>query len=887
MRHSRIVPVRCAICAHVKEDLVRRGHDFWIRLDLERLVMQSWWTLKGEAPLLGCKAALMEAPYELTDGLTKLKQIIAAFPADSPHWNEAQNRFQFVDRLLTECLGWERPYIRVEVEDGLGGKSDYVLGSPPKAVLEAKREAKLFDSLPVGKPTLVRKLQPLLRASKTFDEAVRQVLPYCTMNGAQMAVVCNGPQLAIFQALTPGFSPLDGECFFFNGFESYVEYFPALWTLLSPEGVSENRAYRDLALYRNPRIPPKAAVFIPEPNRFRYRNDFQENLRALSSLLLEEIEDNPALKPAFYRDCYVPTEANNRHLLLSKNIIEARYRRAAVDGVVPAALDIAAEAAHGEDSGTGLGPLAAAPGSRPIVVIGDVGVGKTSFFENLYETLNQSEKADTYFIHINLGVKANLSADVKTYVLLEIPATLKRRYGIDIDSAEFVNAIYHSEIADFDRSVKGALKEVDPAAYLKERVAFLSQLVARRDSHLQASLGHLSKGRNKQIILVMDNADQRNFETQQEAFLIAQELAATRNLLVFVALRPSTFYHSKTGGALSGYQNKLLTISPPPADEVIMKRLTFAVRVAEGKIEPAALSGIRLRLGNVVTFLHAMLRAIRTNEDIRLFLSNITGGNTRAVVELITGFCGSPNVDSQKIVRIEEEQGNYVVPLHEFTKHALLGDYAYYNSQSSVVGCNLFDVSAADPREHFLASLIVSFLSSNAGIRDNDGFVSGESVISEITHYGFTVDQVRHALRRLASKKLIETPHAHYRELPVPEHEPPEQFYFRATTVGIYHVRFWTGSFAFLDATSIDTPIFDQVARERVASLAASFDISDRYAKADAFRKYLNDQWHAANIGANYYDLHVLLQDEDASFTAVRQFLQRGTPRNIGKGVRT
>jgi len=119
----------------------------------------------------------------------------------------------------------------------------------------------------------------------------------------------------------------------------------------------------------------------------------------------------------------------------------------------------------------------------------------------------------------------------------------------------------------------------------------LTEKVSRKDNHLQASLGHIAHGREKQIILVIDNADQRSFEVQQEAFLIAQELAATRNLLAFVALRPSTFHTSKMTGALAGYQNRVLTIAPPP--EVLLRRLTFAVRVAEGKISPAALSGIQ------------------------------------------------------------------------------------------------------------------------------------------------------------------------------------------------------------------------------------------------------------------------------------------------------
>jgi hypothetical protein len=377
--------------------------------------------------------------------------------------------------------------------------------------------------------------------------------------------------------------------------------------------------------------------------------------------------------------------------------------------------------------------------------------------------------------------------------------------------------------------------------------------------------------------LVLDNADQRNFDVQQEAFLIAQELAATRNLLVFVALRPSTFHQSKTTGALSGYQHKVLTISPPPADEVILRRLNFAIQVAEGGVAPAALKGIRLRLGSIGAFLKATLRSIRTSDAIRFFLSNITGGNTRAVIELITGFFGSPNVDSQKIVDIEETQGNYVVPLHEFTKHALLGEYAYFNAQSSLVACNIFDVSAADSREHFLASLIISYLTSNIGVRDNDGFVNGRNIFFEMAKNGFVEDQVANALRRLATKRLIETPHAHYRELQVAETVPPLQFYYRATTVGVYHVRFWTGSFAFLDATSTDTPIFDQGARELVSRYAASFSIGDRYRKAQRFKEYLSEQWSLANIGADYYDFPSLLRVQEDTFSSVKEFIDRNS----------
>ena len=818
----------------------------------------------------------MHAFFEMSEGLKRLSDIVASFPPEHDHWNEAQNRFQFIDRLLTECLGWERPDIEVERTDEAGGRADYILGHPAKAVLEAKREAKIWATLPTGTPSKVRKIASLLHASKAFEEVVHQVIPYCSLRGAAIAVVCNGPQLAIFQAITIGQEPLKGECYLFNGFSEYIDSFTLLWTLLSPEGITENRALRDLARHRNPRIPPKASQAIPEPNRYRYRDVLQEELRQLGSFLLEEIEDNPDLRAEFYRECYVPIEANNRHLLLSKQIIATRYKRMTMDGSLPGSLDPATKSGELSDQ------YFVNAGSKPIVVIGDVGVGKSSFFENLYLTLDQGQKQKTLFLTIDLGIKANLAVGIKSFILEALPQALREKYDIDIDDASFVRAIYHEEIKRFDKTLDGEQKATNPEQYEQSKRLFLNKKTERLDSHLHASLSHIARGRKRRIVLIIDNADQRSFEIQQDAFLIAQEFAATRSLFVFVALRPSTFYLSKTTGALSAYQNKILTISPPPADEVIQKRLTFALRVAEGKAAPAAFDSIRLNLSSIVSFLRATLRSVRTNEQIRQFLSNITGGNTKSVIELITSFCGSPNVDARKIVNIEAERGSYLVPIHEFTKHALLGEYSYFNPQSSVFAFNVFDVTTSDFREHFLSSIIIGYLSSNIGTLDRDGFISGEQVLTEMMTHSFIEEQVTAALRRLAGRRLIETPFSHYRELLVDDSQSPTSFHFRATSIGIYHIRFWIGSFSFLDAVSTDTPIFDEPVRAEVSSLAATFEIKERLRKAMIFRDYLEARWHLCNFHLSYFDLPTVFASYVKEFEAVEHVVRKlAGPRRI------
>lgn len=821
----------------------------------------------------------MQSKHEMTDGRKKLNSILSDRPPDSSEWNEATNRFQFVDRLLLECLGWQTPDIKVEQYDDAGGRTDYELGNPLRAILEAKRESRSFGDLPSANPSKVRKIAPLLAASKELKCAFAQCLTYCAQKGARLGVVCNGPQLMIFQAVVQSGPPSEGECFFFDGFEDYLKNFDLLWKLLSPEGVRENRAYRDITIHRSPRLPPKASESIPDPLRHRYRSDFQENIRTLATLLLEGIDENVEVRKSFYADCYVSIEANNRHTMLSKQVISNRYKRVVASSSAPKNIRgrLATKAKKSDLFNEPSFEKGLA--SSPFVVLGDVGVGKTSFFENLYFQLDDEVRDDTIFLHINLGNQGALTLDLRLFIVQEIKDVLRRNYQLNVDSEAFIKTAHHEKVSVFENGPNQSLKEANPAEYAIRKADFLSELVEDKAGHLQASLAHLCFGQGRQIIIVLDNADQRDYDTQQNAFLIAQELAASGAALVFIALRPSTFYESKKRGALSGYQNKVFSVSPPPTDEVIQKRLQFAIRVAEGEQRLEALDTIRFRLSGIVLFLRATLRSIRANDEIKAFLGNITGGNVRSVIELVSSFFGSPNVEAEKIIRIEEETNGYVVPLHELTKHALLGEYSYYNPQSSLYACNVFDVSTADPREHFLKPLLISYLYSNSGLKNRDGYISGEAIVGEMHRFNFTEEQCRNALRKLARNRMIETPILHYRETMVTEAEPPETFHYRATSIGLYHIRKWFCSFSFLDAVSIDTPVFDDSQRDRIVSLAGSFNIADRLRKAQVFREYLENQWLSADISAQYFDFADSVRQALPTFSTVQRFLAKSSPR--------
>ena len=154
-------------------------------------------------------------------------------------------------------------------------------------------------------------------------------------------------------------------------------------------------------------------------------------------------------------------------------------------------------------------------------------------------------------------------------------------------------------------------------------------------------------------------------------------------------------------------------------------------------------------------FIKALQKSLSKNVHLNEFLVNITGGNIRAAIGLITGIIGNPNVEAEKIIRMSAN-GNYIIPLHEFAKSALLGDYAHYHPDTSIA-MNIFDVASPDKKEHFLVPILIGYLSQFGEHLNNDGFCLSEKIFEELQSYGFTVSQIGAALRRTANKKLIET----------------------------------------------------------------------------------------------------------------------------------
>ncbi|HKZ42730.1 MAG TPA: hypothetical protein VJ044_17335, partial [Candidatus Hodarchaeales archaeon] len=169
--------------------------------------------------------------------------------------NEATTRFQMIDRLLFEVLGWGRDDIVLE-EAQDAEYADYTIIVPRRIlILEAKREGEYFE-IAMGKDRLIYNLSTLMRDNKNLEAAIHQVAQYCQKRGVPYALVSNGHQLVCFLASrNDGMSPFDGRAIVFVSFEHMLQEFPALWKMLSKRGLEQKALHEQLVGEAQAKVP--------------------------------------------------------------------------------------------------------------------------------------------------------------------------------------------------------------------------------------------------------------------------------------------------------------------------------------------------------------------------------------------------------------------------------------------------------------------------------------------------------------------------------------------------------------------------------------------------------------------------------------------------------
>jgi len=533
----------------------------------------------------------------------------------------------------------------------------------------------------------------------------------------------------------------------------------------------------------------------------------------------------------FLKECYCESGALSQYAEISKEILKARYS-AIFEKVIegPTVTPVTTK--------KGLSPefLAESLSRRPVLLIGDIGVGKTMFIKHFYQVRAADLLSEALVFYIDFGVRPTFEQDIGKFIADEVRRQLLENYDIDIEARKFVFAVLHGDVKRFNESIYADIRDTAPTAFRQKRLEYIEEKVADKENYLRLCLNHIFKGQRKQIVIFLDNVDQRSYDFQDQAFLVAQTLAASWPATIYISLRPETFHRSRISGTISAYHPKAFTIAPPRVDEVVNKRLRYGINLLDRGAAFGLGNAVSVRSANLRDYLSVLIYSFENNRHLISFVDNMPGGNIRLALNFVQTFIGSGHVNTQKILNTYREQGNYLVPLHEFIRAVTYADHEHYSPDASEI-FNLFDVSTPDPREHFLSAILLSQLDRWSQSSRTAGFVSVADIYMYVQNLGFSPYQIDSNIKRLIQRSLIELP-TKSREIEVIE----PASYYRITTVGAYYVRRLIRRFTYIDAMIVDTPILDQQVQAQITDV---YDISDRLARANIFCDYLDEQWKA------------------------------------------
>ncbi|MBL7170805.1 MAG: hypothetical protein ISS46_02280 [Candidatus Omnitrophica bacterium] len=417
--------------------------------------------------------------------------------------NEATTRLTMIDRLFFECLDWEKSSDVILEESHDRKYADYTFSAPRKMlIVEAKKEGTYFE-VPVGKERVEYSLRSLIRDNTDLIKATEQVAGYCQHRGVPYGAVSNGHQLIVFIATrNDGIAPLEGRALVFQSLESIAEHFLDFWQVLSKKGIENKKLHSVLIGEKQPELPPKLSSSITDYPGVKGRNIFQTDLQVVSELVIEDIVRAHDLEKTFLEECYCRSGALSQYALISKTILESRYA-ALFENNKPRPTTVSAT----DKEGISAELLAESLSRRPILLIGDVGVGKTAFIRNLMKVEAESLFEDAIPLYLDLGAQATLTCDLKVYILKEIEKQLIEHQGIDIYENNFVRGIYNRDLERFRKGIYKDLLVSEKKAFQEKELNFLESKIENKEEHLQATLQHISKGRRKQVVLFLDNAD--------------------------------------------------------------------------------------------------------------------------------------------------------------------------------------------------------------------------------------------------------------------------------------------------------------------------------------------------------------------------------------------
>jgi len=701
--------------------------------------------------------------------------------------NESETRCELIDQILT-AVGWEPGGFAREVSTGTGDYVDYELprSKTPQLVIEAKRFGTSFALDDNAKRETGRTLaiKTLMRnGGRSLREAFKQAAGYCNDRAIPYACVTNGFQWLFFRGLSSeAQSWNEGRAVVFSSSNILVSNFDDFLACIAPHRIN---SYTLPKLLSRPTSQEVSNSVIPiEKISLRYKSISDKTLdarRQIGQKFFAQIHglDRATMSgTTMLESCYVepggrPDFSRNLQRLLSDTLSR----------------DIAEseENTHESNKSDFVNQIKDLENSGrlkyPILVVGNVGVGKTTF---LYHTIFSLREVSCEVLENGNKKSAELNGDTAMYAYIDLEnqgnlekfddqkiqreiallileklsqsalSTLKKRDDIsdkarlqaDPDDEQTLQTMLRKRLKKernrtksyFERNPdKWDDKEYEIIQdYRKDTINFLFHYIR----HLRSRFKRRDE-LSYPILLVLDNLDQASSSFQRCIYSLALLLSKDTPAITIYSIREDTFREGRqpSGFLSSSPLEFVFHVQAPALDKLLKQRIKFIKYCLKHDELPRGLRNSSEEIHDIVRALNkGLVASPRSGLEV---ISALSGHNIRLSLHIVREF-----ILGSALISSEPE------PTVDYLLEALIAIAGELNHKLDLK--KLFDADPYAPPLHELRLRLLGYFSWALDQHpDRSTLEDTEIVISKFSAWGYPIDAVEQSLQSLYSQKLL------------------------------------------------------------------------------------------------------------------------------------
>lgn len=711
--------------------------------------------------------------------------------------NEAQTRFDIIDRLIREVLGWRYGQIQVEEYnegDSRRGYVDYLLrAGDSTVVVEAKKAGATFPS-PTRKTQL--KLSGALLGSGEIAQAISQADDYARDKNAQVVVVTNGMCW----------------CFYPRECDRATAYANLLFPLEYPDQAEQLFNFFSQQQVESGSLQLITAAPPPREDRlisaFKYadgridRNNFADYIM-------------PALERALYADALL---TNAEQLEKCFVTTEARAKFDSTLGIYLAdPKPKLVEPAKRIRTGRGRGPLEQLVENEGIgyappvtLIIGPVGAGKSTYLKHFELVAGRRvlETRQAHWIYIDFELMGK-EGNPRDYLYRQLLQYLQdERPTGTIDYETTLRPAYAREIRALERGPLALLAN-DHEEFNRHVAALIQRDYEQVEPYVDKVLRYLAS--ENLCVIVLDNIDLYE-DDDLETRVFAEGLAISKKLLcnVLVSVRDTTFVRHRHDSVFNAYELRKFWIDPPPLKSVISSRLTYSRKILSGRSAKVQFrSGATLYVPDLSFFFDIVQRSILGGEAGD-YIDAVADANIRKGLTLVRNFLTSGHIEADRALKryLYDDDKSYTFPFHEIFKGTMLGQWRHFREDRAEC-VNLFDARLGARRLRLLRLHLLDDLLTLAQ-SEQTVEVPVRHCVDLASRMGASENQVVSSLSLLSRNGLVRN---------VTAEQISSDSTIVVTRSGGYYVRYLTAKFVYAEECMFDTAIEDPDIWARLADL--------------------------------------------------------------------